>query len=93
MKKTISLLVFLSVFQTYNTISAQKYENKEYNATLATELKADDYGMKKYVIASYFDVFLIHRLHNNDFPTGRLRKFPHILLQISLNYSDSTAKI
>ena len=51
MKKTISLLVFLSVFQTYNTISAQKYENKEYNATLATELKADDYGMKKYVMA------------------------------------------
>ena len=51
MKKIIFLLIFLSVIQSYNIVSAQKYENKEYNAALANELKADDYGMKKYVMA------------------------------------------
>lgn len=51
MKKIIFPLIFLSVFQLYNTVSAQEYENKEYNAVLAKELNADDYGMKKYVMA------------------------------------------
>ena len=51
MKKIIFLLIFLSVFQLYNTVSAQEYENKEYNAALANKLKADEYGIKKYVMA------------------------------------------
>ena len=50
MKKIIFLLVFLFIFQMFDTnISAQ--ENKEYNAALASKLNADDYGMKKYVMA------------------------------------------
>ena len=52
MKKITFLFLVLIVFQTFNTsISAQENENKEYNATLANKLNADDYGMKKYVMA------------------------------------------
>ena len=33
------------------SISAQGNENKDFNAVLANKLNADDYGMKKYVMA------------------------------------------
>ncbi|MEN8125395.1 MAG: YciI family protein [Bacteroidota bacterium] len=45
---TISIVFFISIISIEN-ITAQ--DNKEFNAKLAKELKADDYGMKKYVIA------------------------------------------
>ena len=52
MKKTIILFLLLMVIQNFNAnISAQENENKEFNAELAKKLNADDYGMKKYVMA------------------------------------------
>jgi len=34
-----------------SNISAQQNENKDFNSALANKLNADDYGMKKYVMA------------------------------------------
>jgi len=52
MKKIIFLFLFLVVFQIFNaSISAQENENKDFNAVLAKKLNADNYGMKKYVMA------------------------------------------
>ncbi|RLD84896.1 MAG: hypothetical protein DRJ07_04270 [Bacteroidetes bacterium] len=47
---TLLIILFIS-FINGNTIIAQEKINNTFNSELAKELKADDYGMKKYVIA------------------------------------------
>ena len=49
---TIVYLALLFItFLTYQNLNAQKTTSQEFNANLAKELNADDYGMKKYVMA------------------------------------------
>ena len=47
---TLLVILFIS-FINGNIIIAQEITNKTFNSELAQELNADDYGMKKYVMA------------------------------------------
>ena len=44
-------IVFSVIFLTLGTTSVFSQENIEYNATLAKDLGADDYGMKQFIMA------------------------------------------
>lgn len=74
--KTIKFLFFFILFGNLLVVSAQE-ENPNYNAELALQLEADDYGMKMYTMV------LLSSGENEDDSEQRNRAFATHMLNIN----------